>query len=96
MSHAIPRSFFLGAGDGSWSEEDRAYALAWQQYELELCSGCGHHLAVTTDKNNQFAYEGEIVRCHACAAKARTSQKFSKDGGDSAGALVRMTKYPRT
>lgn len=95
MSHGIPRSFFLGAGDGSWSAEDRGYALAWQQYEQSRCSGCGHDLAVSTHKDNQFEYEAEVVRCHACAAKHRVTQKFQKEGGDTAGLLTRMTKYPR-
>lgn len=96
MTYGIPRSQFLGAGDGSWTAEDRAYALAWQQYQGELCGGCGHDLAVSTAREHQFAYGAEIVRCHACAAKDKAAQKFQKDGGDSAGAMTRMTKYPRT
>lgn len=83
-------------GDGSWSDEDRAYALAWQQYQRELCSGCGHDLAVSMAKANQFAFGAEVVRCHACAAKSRATETFQKGGGDTAGAMTHMTKYPRT
>lgn len=83
-------------GDGGWTAEDRAYALAWRAYLDEHCSSCGHDLAVSTNKDNQFAYRAEIVRCHACAARDKAAQKFQKDGGDPAGALTRFTKYPRT
>lgn len=61
-----------------------------------MCGGCGHPLEVSTAKENQLAYAAEIVRCHACAAKERAAKKFADDGGDSAGAMTRMTKYPRT
>lgn len=51
-------------------------------------------MSVTTKKENQFAYDGEVVRCHACAAQSRVAKKFIDEGGDSAGIQVRMTKEP--
>lgn len=77
-----------------WSEEDRAYALAWQQYAGSLCTGCGHDLADTTSPRNQHQYGGEVVRCHACAAQSRTVQKFVDDGGDKSGIMFRFTEMP--
>lgn len=50
---------------------------------------------MSTAKDNQFAYAGEIVRCHACAARHRVQKKFADDGGDTAGALVHLTKFPK-
>lgn len=35
-----------------------------------------------------------MIRCHACAAKSRVNKKFADDGGDQAGALVQLTKFP--
>jgi hypothetical protein len=77
-----------------WTEEDRAYALAWQDYSRDTCGGCGQQLTVSTAREHQFAYEGEPVRCHACATQHRIVAKFSKDGGDTDGVMVRMTRRP--
>lgn len=81
-------------GDPLWTDEDRAWALAWQAYLAELCSGCGHSLTETLEKKNQFAYDAEIIRCHACAATHRVMEKFTKDGGNSAGAMTRFKREP--
>lgn len=43
----------------------------------------------------QFAYGGEMVRCHACAAADRTAKKFMNEGGEPGGLLFRMTKSPK-
>ena len=82
------------AGEPAWTDEDRAWVLAWQEYEADLCNGCGDSMKVTTDPANQFAYGGEPVRCHRCAAQERTGRKFADDGGDQAGIMIRMTKTP--
>ena len=84
----------VAEGESAWTDEDRALALAWQEYRDDVCSGCGHQLSITTKSENQFAYGGEIVRCHACAAQERTARKFADEGGDQAGILVRMTRTP--
>lgn len=74
--------------------EDRAYALAYQEYQKLQCQGCGHDLLETTSKDNQFGYAGEVIRCHACATRTRTVQKFVDEGGDQAGVMFRMTDTP--
>jgi hypothetical protein len=77
-----------------WTVEDRAYALAYQDYKAMQCQGCGHDLEQSTSRDNQFAYGGEVIRCHACATRTRTVQKFVDDGGDQAGVMFRMTDSP--
>lgn len=85
----------VAPGEPGWTDEDRAWALAWQDYQADQCGGCGHPLSVTTKKENQFAYGGEIVRCHACAAQTRIVRKYAdQDGSDQAGVMVRMTTSP--
>ncbi len=49
---------------------------------------------MSTAAENQFKYEGEPVRCHGCGATQRMMTKFAKEGGDTAGILVRMTRKP--
>lgn len=94
----MPRSYFLGRvppdGAPMWTDEDRAYALAWLDYERDLCKGCGQSLTKSTHKDNQFGYGGEIVRCHSCAAQARTVHRFVDDGNDQSGVMFRMTTMP--
>lgn len=44
---------------------------------------------------NQFGYDAETVRCHACAAKERVAQQYqNQEGADPAGLLVRLTRTP--
>lgn len=79
-----------------WAPDDRAYALAYQDYERLMCSGCGQEMTESTARENQYAYGGEIVRCHSCAAQARTVERFIDDGGERAGVMYRMTESPKT
>lgn len=46
-------------------------------------------------KQNQFGYDAELVRCHACAARARVYEQYAKqEGADTAGLMVRITRTP--
>lgn len=69
------------------------YTLAWLEYQRDMHT-CGHPLSVTMKPDNQFAYEAEPVRCHACAAQQRAAKQFADDGGDQAGLLLRMVRFP--
>jgi hypothetical protein len=94
----IPRSVFLGRvpddGEPYWTDLDRAYALAWQAEQRETHT-CGQPLPESTAKENQFKYEAEPVRCHACAARDRIAEQYrGQDGADTAGLMVRLTRTP--
>lgn len=45
-------------------------------------------------KENQYAYDAEVIRCHACAAKERAVESFEKAGGETHGLGVRLTRTP--
>lgn len=89
----ISRSHFLG-GPPEWTDEDRALAMAWADYQRDKCGGCGKSLSETTEAEHQHAYAGEVIRCHSCAAQARTVNQFVEDGGDKSGIMFRMTRSP--
>lgn len=70
-------------------------ALAWQQIENGLCSGCKGDLAETTDPDNEDTYEGHVLRCHKCAARERAVKEFSsQDGSSDVGLLTYTTGGP--
>lgn len=87
----LPRSTFLGP---DWTDEDRAYALAWADFTRDECPTCSESFAVSTNSDNQFGYKGEIIRCHACAHQERQIKKFQDEGGDTAGVMYRFTSKP--
>lgn len=77
-----------------WTEADHNYALAWQAEQGERHT-CGRRLSESMAKENQFAYEAEAVRCHACAAKDRVGKQYQdQEGSDTAGLMVRLTRTP--
>lgn len=72
----VPRSIFLGRplpgpGEPLWQPEDRWWALALLEAEAGLCRDCGHPTAETTDRDAEYAYDADVLRCHGCAAGAR-------------------------
>jgi hypothetical protein len=83
---------FLGRvpkrGEALWTEADRQWAIALMAYEADVCSGCGHPRSETTQIHNEFAYAGEAIRCHACAAVARASEAFTVPGANARGLLI--------
>lgn len=65
--------------EDGWSREDRELLLALQEWEDNLCGGCGEPLAETTAPENMFAYKGELpVRCHRCTAVAVAAEGYEK------------------
>jgi|GEM_PF-5138029 len=69
--------------------------MVWQESEAGKCPGCADDLSVTTDRANEDAYEGHVVRCFKCAAKERAHEVFSsQDGSSSAGLLTYSTGGP--
>lgn len=54
----------------TWSEEDRALAVALDLHERALCpGGCGHYLDETSEEDGW--HEVHTVVCDACAARDR-------------------------
>jgi len=71
--------------DAEWTDDDVAAALAWQEHERGLCSGCRHPKAETFSKDRANGYEAEPLACHACQARDQAQRKYRKDKGDEDG-----------
>lgn len=82
---------FLGrvvrAGEPTWLEEDRAWALALLAYEADRCE-CGQSRAESTLREAEDTYRGEAMRCHACKAAAEAAESVS----DRTGLFVTVNK----
>lgn len=83
-----PRTFYHYDDDGrlvsstvepEWDEEQRGWLFALDDYEADLCDGCGQPLSQTMAPGADESYWAETVgRCHACdaigaAAEGRTN-----------------------
>lgn len=66
-----------------WLDDDRDWALALLDLEADACDGCGQPRSESMDRENEYAYKAEPVRCHACAALARATRDFT--AGDHPG-----------
>ncbi|MGW0626420.1 hypothetical protein [Streptomyces sp. NPDC002758] len=87
---------FLGRvvaeGEPLWLPEDRAWALALAQVEADACPECGQPWSEATDKVNEFSYDTELIRCHACTASARAVKAYQEKGGQSEGLHVHIAR----
>lgn len=81
-----------GPGEALWTEEDRAWALALAQVESDCCPDCKQPWSEASAVKNEFAYDAELMRCHACAAGARAAHHFQESGGDGRGLHVSITR----
>ena len=93
----MPRSIFLGRpwpqpGEPLWLDEDRDWALALHYIEADRCPDCGQQWGEATDPANEFKWRGELTKCHACAAAARTIANHENAGGDTRGLHVHVTR----
>lgn len=92
--YRIPHSYFVGAGDGRWSESDRVKALAFEAYRRSVCEQCGTRAAEWDESvdGDRFAYVTTTVRCVGCELIA-TEQQTVPEGPDGYG--VRIGLVPR-
>lgn len=68
--------------------------MALLAYEADLCE-CGQPRSESMAADNEFAYAGEAMRCHACKAIARASEPFGQSGADHSGLFISVTKSGR-
>ncbi|MGR7002816.1 hypothetical protein ACU686_40540 [Yinghuangia aomiensis] len=92
----MPRSIFLGRtpepGEPLWLADDRTWAYALLEVEAEECKGCGHPLSETTDRDAEFAYEAEGIRCHACKAAADFANAHENNHGSLTALQIHVTR----
>jgi len=74
-----------------FTEQDMLLATALQEIEAGACSGCGHDREESMAPEGEFAYDTEILRCHACAARSKALEKYAESGGNTEGVIVTAT-----
>jgi hypothetical protein len=77
-------------GEALWLPEDRWWALALLEVEARACRDCGHPTGESTARDGEYAYDAEVVRCHACAAGHRRVTALQDEGASPAGLQVRI------
>ncbi|MFE7954374.1 hypothetical protein [Streptomyces sp. NPDC057413] len=60
--------------------------------EADCCPECRQPWGEATDPANEFAYEAELVRCHACSTSAQTVKAYQEKGGKPDGLHVRIER----
>ncbi|MFB6977684.1 hypothetical protein [Streptomyces scopuliridis] len=82
----------VAPGEALWLDEDRAWALALAEVEKDCCPDCGNPWSEASKIENEYAYEAELLRCHACATGARSAHAYQESGGDVRGIHVSIMK----
>ncbi|MFE6785201.1 hypothetical protein ACFVFF_23380 [Streptomyces sp. NPDC057680] len=92
----MPRSVFMGRavapGEPLWLDEDRAWALALAQVEQDSCPDCRQPWTEASHQDNEFGYEAELIRCHACSTGAKALHTYQESGGNAQGLHVSVLK----
>ncbi|BCK74003.1 hypothetical protein Srufu_079560 (plasmid) [Streptomyces libani subsp. rufus] len=86
----IPHSQFRGIGDGTWTQRDRAKALAYRDYQRSVCPQCGTRAEDWDQGGNdetEDAYVAVTHRCIGCQVIA-DKQAGVRDGSASHGVKV--------
>lgn len=83
-------------GTSLWTTNDTALALALQRIEATRCPGCGQDRRESMAAENEFAYTAHAIRCHACAARDRTSASQMKQDLPTPGLAWVVTKQDRS
>lgn len=67
--------------DPEYTEQDRAWVIAWLTIEKDSCNSCGQPRSMMT-KENTKAFDAKTWSCHSCAAieaKKRDMVEHYKD-----------------
>ncbi|GAA2484568.1 hypothetical protein GCM10010406_21040 [Streptomyces thermolineatus] len=60
--------------------------------EADSCPDCGQPWSEATDPANEFDYQAELLRCHACTTGAKTAGRYRDQGGDARGLHINITR----
>ncbi|MEN8649120.1 hypothetical protein ABCR94_00330 [Streptomyces sp. 21So2-11] len=86
----------MGAGEGRWSEADRAKALAYDAYRSSVCTNCGTRAAEWDEAQggDRYAFVTTTVRCVGCELIS-AEQDQVPDGADGYGVRVGLVSRGR-
>lgn len=94
----MPRSVLLGRsvapGEPQWLAEDTEAALGYLREQAMLCPGCGQPRDESMTPEAERAYRSRAMRCHACAAREREQQRFSKQAHEEGGLYFTVERDP--
>lgn len=69
-------------GEQLWTDEDAEYAMAWVEDLSAHCpGGCGQYQADSLDPASEGHWDVDVVRCHACKARAAAADGFDNRAG---------------
>ncbi|MGW4270877.1 hypothetical protein ACWEGQ_00565 [Streptomyces seoulensis] len=88
----IPHSQFRGIGDGTWTERDRAKAIAYLDYQKTVCPHCG-----TRDEDwdrggddQEDAYTAVLQKCVGCEVIADKQAELATSGESTHGMKIAL------
>jgi hypothetical protein len=95
--YGVARSRLRG-GDGTWSDDDRWFAIAYERLLRERCAHCGTFDDEWIDPETKQArglppYESKAVKCWGCNEIEEELKDLRNRGGDRAGVFVRLVPY---
>ncbi|MER6249384.1 hypothetical protein [Streptomyces griseorubiginosus] len=87
----IPHSQFKGVGTGTWTERDRAKALAYEEYLRGACPQCGTREDDWADDDGEYteAYVAVSHKCFGCEEIAMKQREIPEGrAGDGMKVLL--------
>lgn len=87
----IPHSQFKGVGTGTWTERDRAKALAYEEYLRAVCPQCGTRDSEWEDDHGDYldAYVAISHKCLGCEEIAMKQREIPEGrAGDGMKVLL--------
>lgn len=90
--YRIPHSQFLGIGDGTWSERDRAKALAYREYQRSVCPQCGTRYDDWDHggENEEDQYVAVLQKCVGCEVIADKQKELEDSSASVHGMKVAL------
>lgn len=90
--YRIPHSQFLGLGDGTWTERDRAKALAYREYQRTVCPQCGTRYDDWDHggEDQEDAYVAVLQKCVGCEVIADKQAELADSGESTNGMKVAL------
>ena len=90
--YRIPHSQFRGIGDGTWTERDRAKALAWREYKRTVCPQCGTRYDDWDHggEDEEDRYVAVLQRCVGCQVIADKQAELGDQDDSTHGMKVAL------
>lgn len=83
----------MGVGTGTWTERDRAKALAYEQHLRSACPQCGTRESEWTDDEGDYQ-EAYVATTHKCFGCEEIAARQSEIPEGKAGAGMKVLLLP--